>query len=195
MARAGIHQQAFTLEDAAALRRRFLAMGLLAVALGAAAIALPLTTALPVTAVLGLALMTIGVADTFHAFLLRSRHGFLLSWLSALLFFFTGLLVLLAPAAQLTSLPHLLAVAFILGGALRMGKGVNLQPVGNWPWVVLSGALGLVFGFYILTAWRTIDLTTISVLAGISLVVDGGSRMALFWLCERPGGGGARRGP
>ncbi len=175
-----IRQREFTPADAAAARYRFLVLGLLSVALGAAAVVLPLATAYPVAIGLGLILMTIGVADVFHAFMLRASQGFLLSWLSAILFFFVGLVLAVSPAMEPMSVPYLLGLMFLLGGGLRAGKGLNIAPVSGWRWVVASGVLGMAFGAWILFQWRTVTLVDISVLAGISMVVDGFSRMTLF---------------
>lgn len=180
-----IRQRKFTPADAAAARYRFLVLGLLSVALGAAAIALPLATAYPVAVGLGLILMAIGAADVFHAFMLRANQGFLLSWLSATLFFFVGLLLAVSPALEPMSMPYLLGLMFLLGGGLRAGKGLNIAPVSGWQWVVASGVLGMAFGAWILWQWRTVTLTDVSILAGISMVMDGFSRVTLFAAGQR----------
>lgn len=175
-----IRQSEFTPDTAAAVRHRFLVLGLVSVALGVAAILLPLATTYPVAVGLGLILMAIGIADVFHAFMLRATQGFLLGWLSAILFFFVGLVLAVSPALEPMSVPYLLGLMFLLGGGLRAGKGLNMAPVPGWRWVVASGVLGIAFGAWILFQWRTVTMTDISVLAGISMVVDGFSRMTLF---------------
>jgi uncharacterized membrane protein HdeD (DUF308 family) len=179
-----IHQTAFTIKDAAALRGRFLVLGLFNVVLGIAAIALPMDTDYPVEIIVGLVLMLAGAADAWHAMLLRSKRGYMLSWMSSVLFFFAGGLLVVSPVANFTSLHIALALLFWIGGILRMGKGIDIRPVNSWPWVVASGLLGVILGFFILYQGHAISFTLISLLVGISLIVDGWSRMIVFWVHE-----------
>jgi len=179
-----IHQTAFSVKDAAAIRGRFLVLGLFNIVLGVAAIVLPTSTDYPVEVIVGLALMLAGAADAWHAMLLRSKRGYMLSWMSSVLFFFAGALLVVSPIAKFTSLYMVLALVFWIGGVLRMGKGIDIRPVNSWPWVVASGLLGVVFGFFILYQGEVITFQLISLLVGISLIVDGWSRMIVFWVHE-----------
>ena len=179
-----IHQTAFTVKSAAAIRGRFLALGLFNIVLGVAAIVMPMQTDYRTEVIVGLALMLAGAADAWHAMLLRSKRGYMLSWISSVVFFFAGVLLVFAPIAKFTSLHIALALIFWIGGVLRMGKGIDIRPVNSWPWVVASGLLGLVFGFFILYQGETITFELISLLVGISLIVDGWSRMIVFWIHE-----------
>jgi uncharacterized membrane protein HdeD (DUF308 family) len=79
----------------------------------------------------------------------------------------------------MTRLPFAMAIVFWVGGGLRMSKGVYLRPFRSWTWVVASGLLGVVFGVVIFLRWRTITLDTVGTLAGISMIVDGLSRIML----------------
>jgi uncharacterized membrane protein HdeD (DUF308 family) len=60
-----------------------------------------------------------------------------------------------------------------------MSKGFYLRPFRNWGWVVASGVLGVAFGTVIFLQWRTITVEAVSTLAGISMIVDGVSRIML----------------
>ncbi len=179
-----IHQTAFTVKDAAAVRGRFLVLGLFNIAVGIGAILLPMNTDFSTAVIVGLALMLAGAADAWHAMLLRSKRGYMLSWMASVLFFFAGALLVFSPVADFTSLHMALAMVFWIGGVLRMGKGIDIRPVNSWPWVVASGLLGLLFGFFILYRGEAITFELISLLVGISLIVDGWSRMIVFWVHE-----------
>jgi uncharacterized membrane protein HdeD (DUF308 family) len=52
-----------------------------------------------------------------------------------------------------------------------------------------SGLLGVVFGVAIFLQWRTITLEGVSSLAGISMIVDGASRIMLSRAITPPGQG------
>ena len=180
-----LHQTSFTIKDATALRVRFLILGLFSVALGIAVIILPKMSDFRAETLVGSALMLVGIADVWHALLLLSRRGYMLSLMSSLLFFAIGILILVSPIVDFTSLHIAIGLLFLMGGALRIGKGMDIRPVKNWPWVIASGVLGILFGIYIwgyegdVLPWATIGL-----LVGISLIVDGWSRMIVFWVHE-----------
>lgn len=177
-----VHQTVFTIKDAAAIRGRFLTLGLFNIALGMAAIALPKTTDYRVEVVIGLVLMFAGFADAWHAMLLRSKRGYVLSWASSVLLLAAGALIVTSTIADFTSLYMAIALLFWLAGFLRMGKGMDIRPINNWPWVVASGLLVVLFGAFIFYQGESISWTLMSLLVGISLIVDGWSRMILFWV-------------
>lgn len=175
-------QAQFTIEDAVALRFRFLALGLINITLGVATIILPRTSDFRVEIVIGLALMLTGVADVKHAMLLRSKRGYILGWMSSALFFTAGALILASPFAEFTTLNFTIILVFWIGGMLRIGKGVEIRPFRSWSWVVASGSLSVLFGVYMMLEGDTLSWITISLLVGISLIVDGWSRMIVFWV-------------
>ena len=178
------HQTAFTIEDVAAIRGRFLTLGLFNIALGIAAITLPKTTDYRVEVVVGLVLMLAGTADAWHAMLLRSKRGYLLSLVSSVLLLAAGGLMVASPVADFTSLYMAIALLFWIAGFLRMGKGIDIRPINNWSWVVASGLLVALFGFFIFYQGDAISWPLMSLLVGISLIVDGWSRMILYWVHE-----------
>ena len=137
---------------------------------------------------IGAILVAAGAADALHAMLLRSRFGYVLGLISSVVFLFVGGLLVFSPLAGFTSPYMVVALMFWMGGALRMGKGIDIRPVNNWSWVVASGLLSLVFGFFILSQGDAITFNLIGVLVGISLIVDGWSRMIVFWVHEQVSG-------
>ena len=179
-----LHQISFTVKDAAALRGRFLVLGLFNILLGVAAFVVPARTDYPVAVTIGAILMAAGAADAVHAFLLRSRLGYMLGLISSIVFLFVGGLLVFSPLADFTSLYMAVALMFWMGGVLRMGKGIDIRPVNSWSWVVASGLLSFIFGFFILSQGGAVTFNLIGVLVGISLIVDGWSRMIVFWVHE-----------
>ena len=179
-----VHQTSFTIEDVAAIRGRFLILGLFNIALGIAAVVLPKTTDYRVEVVVGLVLMLAGTADAWHAILLRSKRGYMLSWASSVLLFVAGALIATSTIVDFTSLYMAIALLFWIAGFLRMGKGMDIRPINNWPWVVASGLLVVLFGLFIFYQGDSISWTLMSLLVSVSLIVDGWSRMILFWVHE-----------
>ncbi len=180
-----LHETSFTIHDAARLRGRFLLLGLINILLGMAAFIVPAVSEYPVEVVIGLILMAAGAADGVHAFLLRSKFGYMLSLISSFTFLFVGGLLVFSPVSDFTSLYMAVAMMFWIGGVLRMGKGIDIRPVNSWPWVVSSGLLSLIFGFFILAQGHDMTFKLLDILVGISLIVDGWSRMIVFWIHEK----------
>ena len=114
--------------------------------------------------------------------LLRSKRGYLLSSVSSVLLIVAGAVILASPIANMTSLYLGVAILFWLIGAFRIGKGLDIQPINNWRWVVASGLLVILFGFFIIYKGEPVSWDLMSLLVGISLIVDGWSRMILFWV-------------
>jgi len=179
-----LHQISFTVKDATALRGRFLVLGLFNILLGVAAFVVPAYTDYSVVVTIGAILVAAGAADALHAMLLRSRFGYVLSLISSIVFLFVGGLLVISPLTDITSLHSGVAFMFWIGGAMRMGKGIDIRPVNSWSWVVASGLLSIIFGFFILSQGDAITFNLIGVLVGISLIVDGWSRMIVFWVHE-----------
>ena len=177
-------QTPFTIKDAVALRFRFLTLGLINITLGIATIILPRASDFRVQIIIGLALMLTGAADVKHAMLLRSKRGYILGWISSALFFAAGALIFASAFAEFTSLHFTIVLLFWIAGILRIGKGMEIRPIKSWPWVVASGSLSILFGVYIMYQGDTLSWITISLLVGINLVVDGWSRMIVFWVHE-----------
>lgn len=175
----------FTIKDAYAIRRRFLLLGLFNILLGIVVIVFPLmNTTYQLAGVIGVVLMLAAAADAWHAMLLFSKFGYVLSWLSSVLLFVAGSLLVLNTVSDLTSLHLALAVIFWISGVLRMGKGLDIRPVNSWPWVIASGLLCVIFGLVILHQGESVSFELLQLFIAISLIVDGWSRMIVFWVHE-----------
>ena len=179
------HESSFTVEDAIAIRSRFLALGLFNIVLGVTTITLPMSTDYPVEVIVGLALMITGAANYWHAMLLRSKRGYILSGMSSFMFFLSGGILVISWAVDLMSLHMGFSLLFFLGGMFRVIKGLEIRRINSWPCVVASGVLSCIFGLFILYQGEAMVLELISLVVGISLIVDGWSRMIVFWVHEQ----------
>ena len=178
-------QETFTIKDAYAIRRRFLLLGLFNIMLGITVIAFPLiNTGHQLAAVIGVALMLAGTADAWHAMLLFSKFGYVLSWISSILLFVAGSLLVMYTVNDITSMYLALSLIFVISGVLRMGKGIDIRPINSWPWVIASGLICVIFGIVILHQGETISFELLQLFVAISLIVDGWSRMIVYWVHE-----------
>lgn len=161
-------------EEVKAHRRGFLAVGIVMLALGVAAIAFPFFATLAVALLVGWILAISGVVGIVHAFGIKQWKGFMFSLLGALLSLAVGTLLLLYPFTGVLSLTLLIATFFLASGVLRILLALRLRPVDHWGWLLSSGALALVLGALILSQWPQASSWVIGVLVGIDLVFAGG---------------------
>ena len=143
-----------------------------------------MNTGYPVEVIVGVALMLTGAANSWHAILLRSKRGYILSGMSSFMFFLAGGLLVISWAVDLMSLHIGFSLLFFMGGMFRVIKGVEIRSINSWPCVVASGLLSCVFGLFILYQGEAVLLQLIGLVVGISLIVDGWSRMIVFWVRE-----------
>jgi uncharacterized membrane protein HdeD (DUF308 family) len=116
--------------------------------------------------------------------LLFSKFGYVLSWISSVLLFVAGCILVLHTINDITSIHLALSLIFVISGVLRMGKGLNLRPINSWPWVIASGLICVIFGLVILHQGETISVELFQLFVAISLIVDGWSRMIVYWVHE-----------
>lgn len=154
-------------------RRGFLAMGIVMLALGAAAVTFPFFATLAVALLVGWILAISGVTGIVHAFGIKHWKGFLFSLLGALLSLAVGMVLLFYPLTGMLSLTLLIATFFLASGMLRILLALRLRPADHWGWLLSSGALALVIGALILSQWPQASGWVIGVLVGIDLVFAG----------------------
>ena len=182
--RPSVHETSLIVKDAITIRSRFLVLGLFNIMLGVITITLPMNTDYPADVIVGVALMIAGAANYWHAMLLRSKRGYILSGMSSFMFFLAGGLLVISWTVDLMSLHIGFSLLFFMGGMFRVIKGIEIRSINSWPYAVASGLLSSVFGLFILYQGDPMVLQLIGLVVGISLIVDGWSRMIVFWVHE-----------
>lgn len=171
--------QAIGLEPLQAVWQWFLALGVIMIILGIAAIALPGITTLATEVFIGWIVLLGGVVQTVSAFWARRWGGFFLALLSGILFLVVGALMLAYPVMGILALTLLLGVLFLLQGAFEITLAVAVRPSTSWGWLLVSGILSLLIAFLILANWPSAAAWAIGLLVGVALLWYGLARVML----------------
>ena len=156
----------------------FMVLGIALVATGAIAMSSVVFASLATTFVIGVLMLSGGVAETLGAFWCRGWSGFFLHLMSGLLSFVIGVMILRAPAEALLALTLLVTCFLIVGGAFKIVAAASCQ-FENRSWPLASGIIDVVLGVMIWQQWPASSLWVIGLFVGINLVFRGFSWMGL----------------
>jgi len=165
----------------------FLALGILLIAAGAAAIAFPLLSTVATKIALGWILLIAGVLIVVHAFSIRRWQGFLLGLLIGALYVVAGGWLAFTPFAGVIALTVLLAALFLAEGVLEVIMAARVRPHEGWGWLLLSGLVAIAVGVLIAAELPASAAWAIGLLTGINLLSSGVSFVALALAGRRAG--------
>jgi uncharacterized membrane protein HdeD (DUF308 family) len=152
---------------------------------GVVALCSTFITTLASILVFGILLMAGGVVQIVNAFLGRSWRGFFLHLLAGILQLIVGELLIEHPVVAAEGLTLLLAVGFLIGGALRLVYAL----VENFPgrgWVLVNGLVVFALGVSIWRQWPASSLWVIGLFIGIDLIFSGWSWVNLGLIVKAP---------
>jgi uncharacterized membrane protein HdeD (DUF308 family) len=150
-----------------------LALGILWVVLGIAAIALPPLASLAVTLTIGIVLAVGGIAQIIQAFGTHTWRGLVWHALGGLLALATGLLIMYYPLAGMLTLTAFLGGYFLAEGIIRIIWAFQQRALANWGWTLTSGIVSLALGVLVFVAFPGASLWVIGVLVGVDLIFAG----------------------
>ncbi|MFO0995411.1 MAG: HdeD family acid-resistance protein [Alphaproteobacteria bacterium] len=154
--------------------KMFLIQGLVLVALGFLAVALPQVATLAIEILVGWLFLIGGVVRAVAV--LRGKHvpGYGWSLLVAALAVVFGLVLLVQPAAGVLTLTTVLIVFFVIEGIAAIVVALQFRPqLGNWIWILLSGIVDLVIAYLIGQGWPSTATWAIGLLVGINMLFLG----------------------
>jgi uncharacterized membrane protein HdeD (DUF308 family) len=164
------------------LQRRWgwlLLLGLVQIACGALALAVPVAASLAAVIVFGAVLVVAGVFQAVHAFSVRTWKGVVLQGLGALLYIAAGVLILLFPLSGALSLTIVVAALLIADGVARCVLAYRLKPLDGWGWFLGAGIASTVVGILLMVGWPLTGLFAIGLLLGVNLIFAGVTNCAL----------------
>jgi uncharacterized membrane protein HdeD (DUF308 family) len=156
----------------------FLALGIGLIGLGVMAIIAPFIATLITVTALGILLIAGGVVQLVNAFLARSWRGFFVHLLASILHLLVGVLMVEYPDETAEGLTLLLALAFLVGGCIRIIVALA-ERFADWGWVLVNGIITAVLGIAI---WRRLpesSFVVIGIFVGIDLLFNGWSWVML----------------
>ena len=157
----------------------FLALGIVLILAGLAAIAFPLLGTIAVKIMLGWLFLIGGVVMIVHAFQAPGWGGFLWEVLVGLLYVVAGAYLAFFPLTGLLTLAILLAVLFIAEGVFEVIQAFRVRPHEGWGFLLLSGIAALAVGVLITLSLPSSAEWALGLLAGINLLFSGWSYVFL----------------
>jgi uncharacterized membrane protein HdeD (DUF308 family) len=167
----------------------FLALGIVLVLAGAAAIAFPLLSTIAAKIALGWIFLAGGVMLLIHAFSIKEWRGFLLELLIGVLYLIAGGWLAFFPFTGIITLTILLAALFLAEGVLEVVMAVRVRPHEGWVWLLLSGLVAVAVGVLIAYELPSSATWAIGLLAGVNLLSTGVSFIVLALAGRRAGQG------
>jgi uncharacterized membrane protein HdeD (DUF308 family) len=159
----------------------FLALGIVLILAGLAAIAFPFLSSIAAAVMIGWLFLIGGVVMVIHAFQAPGWKGFLWELLIGILYLVAGayLAFPVAPIAGLVTLTVLLAALFIAEGIFEVIMAFRVRPHEGWVWLLLSGIAALAVGALIALGLPGSAVWALGLLVGINLLFSGWSYVFL----------------
>ncbi len=157
----------------------FLALGIVLILAGLAAIAFPFLSGIAAKVVLGWLFLIGGVMMIVHAFQAPGWGGFLWEVLIGLLYVAVGGYLAFFPIAGLLTLTIVIAALFIAEGIFESIMAFRVRPHEGWVWLLLSGIAALAVGIIIAMGLPESAVWALGLLVGINLLFSGWSYVFL----------------
>jgi uncharacterized membrane protein HdeD (DUF308 family) len=157
----------------------FLALGVLLVLAGIAAIAFPFLSTIAAKIAIGWIFLAAGVFELIHAFYVKRWAGFFWNLLIGLLYIAAGAWLAFFPLTGILTLTIAIAALFIAEGVVELIMGFRVRPHDGWGWVVFSGLASIAVGLLIALSLPESAVWALGVLAGTKLLLSGWSFIAL----------------
>jgi len=153
----------------------FLALGILLVVAGMAAIAFPFLSTIAAKLAIGWIFLIAGVVEVIHAFYVKRWSGFFWNLLIGLLYIVAGGWLAFFPLTGILTLTIVIAALFIAEGIMELIMGLRMRPHEGWGWVVFSGLVAVAAGLLIALNLPVSAVWALGLLAGINLLFSGWS--------------------
>lgn len=164
----------------AANRGWFLALGILLIIVGAAAIMSPFYGTLAGARVFGWILIFSGIMSGVHAFSAQGWGGVILQVLIAILWIAGGIWLLTQPLAGAISLTIVLIAVLLVQGLFTAITAFQIRPTEGWGWMLWSGIASIILGLMLWMRFPSSALWAIGLLFGLGLFSTDG--LLLRWL-------------
>lgn len=149
-----------------------LALGVLMIAVGMAALIFAPFATLGTVYVLGWLITVSGIVEAIHAFHVKRWSGVFLHVAGGVLGVLLGLLIVTHPASGAFALTMLFAAYLTVIGLFRAITAFHLRHR-SWGWAALDGVVTLALGLLLWAAWPASALWFLGFAVGIALLLRG----------------------
>ncbi len=157
----------------------FLALGIVLIVVGFAAIVFPFVSTVAAKVVLGWLFLVGGVFMVIHAFSSQGWQGVLWSLLVGILYLVVGGYLAFFPLTGLLTLALMLILLFAAEGVFEIVMAFRVRPHEGWGFMLLSGIAALAVAFLIAMDLPSSATWALGLLVGINLLFSGWSYVFL----------------
>tara|TARA_R110002124_G_scaffold63777_9_gene174632 strand:+ start:4410 stop:4916 length:507 start_codon:yes stop_codon:yes gene_type:complete len=155
------------------------ALGIVTIIMGSAAILFPLFGSIAVAVVIGFALVIAGIAQIIAAFSHPKWGVRILTFIVGLLSLLAGIFLLLNPVNGIFALTIVVAAIFFTEGIWKTIYAFRMRPHPGWGWLLFDGILSVVLGLMLWVQFPSSALWALGILAGISILLSGWTMVML----------------
>lgn len=156
-----------------------MAMGIIMVILGVAALGYEFYVTQFTVLFLGFLLLIGGVLQLVDAFRYAGWRARLWQILIALMYLIAGGIMVYDPISASISLTMFIAIILIFVGIFRIIMAFQMKGVQGWYWPLISGILAIILGIMIFSSWPASGLWVIGMFVAIDLIFNGWNMMAM----------------
>lgn len=156
-----------------------IALGVIIVVAGIAAIANPWAGGRTVVTLIGIALVIAGGARVFGTFRAGSFGQGVLALIGGILTVLAGLVTISMPDIGLATLTLLIAGYLLADGIAGGVLAFRVRPKEGWGWMLFSAAMSVLLGILLFSGWPLSGIWAVGTLVGINLMFSGVSMISI----------------
>ena len=155
-----------------------LALGVLLVLAGMAAMVFPVIAAVAATLYVGWFALIAGVIAIFIAIKTHAAPSFGWRLLVGVVYLALGVLLVANPLAGAVSLALFVGALLAVAGVVELVLAFRVRPHRAWGWLLANGIVSLLFAILIAIGWPLDSLVLIGYLVGFQIITCGVARVA-----------------
>jgi uncharacterized membrane protein HdeD (DUF308 family) len=159
--------------------------GILLIILGIVVVGFPVHTAVAVSVLIAWIIVLVGVVQLIIAFQAHRAGSLVWKLLLGLAYICFGVYLIAHPMLGVVSLALLLATLLLIAGSLDIVLFFQMRSMQGSIWVLIDGIVTLLLGLLIFRHWPSGSAWAIGTLVGISMIVDGFTRVMLSMAVRR----------
>jgi uncharacterized membrane protein HdeD (DUF308 family) len=162
-----------------------IALSIFLIIAGLIALFLPFLSGVALTLFFGWAMILSGITHLIFAFKTHTTGVRIWEILIGLIYFFTGVYLILHPLDALIALTLILACYLFFEAIVEFIQFFQLRPRHGAVWLLVDGIITLILAVMIWRAWPASSIWVIGTLVGISMIFSGVSRLMLSLAAKR----------
>jgi len=151
----------------------FISLGVVWMILGIIAIAAPTATGLALGTIIGWLFLVGGVATLIGVFTRRDSSHPKLRAILSIIYLGAGIFLINKPESAAVTLTFFLGWVILIESGAKIVWSLYLRPLEGWGWLLISGIVSAILGFFIFKHWPSDAPWMVGLLIGLNLLLTG----------------------